>query len=609
MTYKIAFFSSDWLFEIAQEKQNAINQFLNDYQDISIDMFETFGNYGLVHPMDSLLELYKLPDIKDYDVLIFQTNSNFYKDYRQQMIDEAHKYHIPVVSINDPIKDCVYVGTDNQQAIYKLTQTILAERNCQKVAYVSGPMSSREARLRKAGFLQATKDIEDIQIIEGNWNTIDGKIAGEKLLDHLPELVVCANDNLAHGAIDYFQQKGLEVGKDVYVTGFDNITIAKASSPRITTISRDYHTITYTALKTARDLILKKEISFVHTPFKIIKGASCGYPTNEKDDFELKKEYLSYTYHSNCFFESTERLETLLSQASHFYDLFDVFEKESQNFGYKQIYLVMNSKYIDEMSENIIHFSDKMYLMGMTYHKDSPDEKHIYQEFSKKEVLPQEYKSRYMIYTSLSNNGVAIGYLAFDNYSKNISINYMTIILKLLGLTIESMRKKHVLSLLNKELENLYVKDSLTHLYNRFGMNQLGKELYYQLIEKDQQALIYFIDMDFMKKINDLYGHDMGDSAIKEITSIILKVISKEDVAIRYGGDEFIIITNYLSKDLSTKITDEVLSFNKTKKYPFSLSASIGYYLAHQNDDFETAINQADALMYQIKKNKKAQRN
>lgn len=41
MTYKIAFFSSDWLFEIAQEKQNAINQFLNDYQDISIDMFKS----------------------------------------------------------------------------------------------------------------------------------------------------------------------------------------------------------------------------------------------------------------------------------------------------------------------------------------------------------------------------------------------------------------------------------------------------------------------------------------------------------------------------------------------------------------------------------------
>lgn len=80
----------------------------------------------------SLLELYKLPDIKDYDVLIFQTNSNFYKDYRQQMIDEAHKYHIPVVSINDPIKDCVCVGTDNQQAIYKLTQTILAEKIVKK---------------------------------------------------------------------------------------------------------------------------------------------------------------------------------------------------------------------------------------------------------------------------------------------------------------------------------------------------------------------------------------------------------------------------------------------------------------------------------------------
>ena len=70
--------------------------------------------------------------------------------------------------------------------------------------------------------------------------------------------------------------------------------------------------------------------------------------------------------------------------------------------------------------------------------------------------------------------------------------------------------------------------------------------------------------MDFMNKTNDLYGHDMGDSAIKEIASIILKVISKEDIAIRYGGDEFVIITNYSSKDLSTKITDEVFSFLNT---------------------------------------------
>ena len=57
-----------------------------------------------------------------------------------------------------------------------------------------------------------------------------------------------------------------------------------------------------------------------------------------------------------------------------------------------------------------------------------------------------------------------------------------------------------------------------------------------------------------MKKTNDLYGHDMGDSAIKEIASIILKVIS----------NEFVIITNYSSKDLSTKITDEVFSFLNT---------------------------------------------
>lgn len=63
----------------------------------------------------------------------------------------------------------------------------------------------------------------------------------------------------------------------------------------------------------------------------------------------------------------------------------------------------MVSKYIDEMSENIIHFSDKMYLMGMTYHKNSLMKNISIKNFQK-EVLPQEYKSRYGLY--LFNNGV-----------------------------------------------------------------------------------------------------------------------------------------------------------------------------------------------------------
>ena len=86
MTYKIAFFSSEWLSEIVNEKQRGIKQFLDEFDDCKIDVFENFGNYGLVHPMDSLLEIFKLADIKDYDALMFQGNSNFYKDQRQKII-------------------------------------------------------------------------------------------------------------------------------------------------------------------------------------------------------------------------------------------------------------------------------------------------------------------------------------------------------------------------------------------------------------------------------------------------------------------------------------------------------------------------------------------
>ena len=111
--------------------------------------------------------------------------------------------------------------------------------------------------------------------------------------------------------------------------------------------------------------------------------------------------------------------------------------------------------------------------------------------------------------------------------------------------------------------ERLLKEDRMTGINNRTAFEEQLQDIEDHAQDYDNAALI-FMDVDGLKNTNDLYGHDMGDSAIKEIASIILKVISKEDIAIRYGGDEFVIITNYSSKDLSTKITDEVFSFLNT---------------------------------------------
>lgn len=607
MTYKIAFFSSDWLSEIVNEKQRGIKQFLDEFDDCKIDVFENFGNYGLVHPMDSLLEIFKLADIKDYDALMFQGNSNFYKDQRQKIIAQAQSLKIPVISINYPIEDCIYVGTNNRQAIYDITNTVIKEKHCHSVAYVSGPMSSKEARLRKQGFIEATSHLQNVRIIDGNWNNEDGKKAGQLLIQDPPQLIVCANDNLAFGVSEIFKENGSTVGKDVYITGFDNITIAQVANPRLTTIARDYCTIIYHALKTAREVILGKVIKKVYSPYQIIKSASCGYPVSEKDNNQLKKEYLSYTHNSNCFFESAERLEIQFAKVNHLNQILDIFEKESQNFGYKNIYLVINSDYLDYMSQEVTQYSDKMYLMAMTYASSLPDECHIYETFHKKEVLPQKYQSRCMVYTSLSNNGVAIGYLGFDGFSKNISMNYMTTLLKLLGLTIEGVRKENVLSLLNQRLEDLYVKDSLTDLYNRFGMDRFGKKIYNDYLKKDGCVFIYFIDMDHMKEINDIHGHEMGDFALKEAAQLV-KEVSQGDFAMRYGGDEFIIITSCQNTTLAHTFEEKLKVFNDSQHYPFELSLSVGCFQSTLDHTFEEAIKQADTMMYEIKKRKKAQR-
>lgn len=597
MNYKIAFFSSDWLLEIVQDKQAGIKDFLNDYPDVSIDLFENYGNYNLINPTDSLLELYKLPNIEDYDAIIFQTNSTFYRDYRQKVIDKAYSLNIPIISINDPIDKCIYVGTDNKQAIYDLVKTIRKEKNCKKITFVAGPNTSREANLRKEGFLKAVEGLTEINIIEGSWNVNDGRIASLKILDDLPDLVVCSNDNLAYGVIDVLKNHHVNVGKDVLVTGFDNLSLASAVTPRITTINRDYRTITYNALEIALIAKDNPKLTSFYSPYQIIKGESTNDYVEKQADLKLKYNYLTQTAYSNRFFEATERLEIMFSNINNFYDLLEIFENEFINYGYENVYLIMNSDYVDDLNKDIRIFSNKMYLMGITDRDIKPDNRHIYDIFDKNQVLPIKYKSRYMIYTPLSNNGAGIGYIAFNGHSDLISINFTAIILKQLGLTIESVRKKLVLSNLNQQLEQLYIKDSLTNLYNRFGMERLGIDKYNQLINEYNEASIYFIDMDKMKLINDVYGHEMGDQAIIETAKIIHKVISNNDIGIRYGGDEFIIITN--QKDLSEKIQDELIIWNKNKIYPFKLSLSVGKYTS--NEDFYQAIKKADSTMYNIK--------
>lgn len=90
-------------------------------------------------------------------------------------------------------------------------------------------------------------------------------------------------------------------------------------------------------------------------------------------------------------------------------------------------------------------------------------------------------------------------------------------------------------------------RDALTGIYNRVKLNELFPTLFYNANRYDQNFSIILFDIDHFKRINDTYGHNIGDSVLVELTHTVKNLLREEDIFVRWGGEEFIIILPIVS--------------------------------------------------------------
>ncbi|UYP01170.1 diguanylate cyclase [Oceanotoga sp. DSM 15011] len=158
----------------------------------------------------------------------------------------------------------------------------------------------------------------------------------------------------------------------------------------------------------------------------------------------------------------------------------------------------------------------------------------------------------------------------------------------------------------NQELIRKYASyDSLTEAYNRrMGLIILEKQIKNYFKNKDNIS-ICFLDINNLKYINDVYGHNFGDIMLKKFSETIMNSINEDDYFIRLGGDEFLII--FSKSDFKKanfiwdKIKEKFREINYEKKYPFKIEVAYGIceYNGEGLDDF---ISKADNLMYEKKR-------
>ncbi len=165
------------------------------------------------------------------------------------------------------------------------------------------------------------------------------------------------------------------------------------------------------------------------------------------------------------------------------------------------------------------------------------------------------------------------------------------------------------------DLENTASRDSMTQLLNRFGYWERVKKLLHSG-DPERKLGIVFIDIDKLKEINDTLTHKGGDRALKQISELISSSIRSRDIAVRYGGDEFIIVVEEMTGIRSTAhgLAKRLVRKINENKNDFLTTISVGVHIVKVGDfekyllnekklreQWDKAVNVADQMAYRAK--------
>ena len=161
---------------------------------------------------------------------------------------------------------------------------------------------------------------------------------------------------------------------------------------------------------------------------------------------------------------------------------------------------------------------------------------------------------------------------------------------------------------LQEELQVLSLTDDLTGLYNRRGFYTLVEHILKLAVRQKQGMFMMYTDMNGLKDINDRFGHQEGDNAIKDTAQILMENYRESDVIARLGGDEFAVIPVGTTGDnldlIKTRLQEKLREFNaaQKRKYTISLSSGIAYFDPENPCSIDELLSKGDKLMYEDKR-------
>lgn len=579
------------------------------------------------------ISIVDLPDLSLFDGIILFSDALHMANNRRKIEDMLESLPRPLVCIACNVKNSPRVKADTYTAMKQLVEHYIVEHGFKRIHFVKGVAGNEDAEARYKAYVDALTEhnipVIPERITQGDFYVTGGELAAKEILSSnlpFPEAIVCANDVMATTICDILIEKGYRIPEDVMVSGYDDTLEGRLYSPRLITVRSRSKDIGEEACRMLWDMMAGKSIEREHfLPDEVILNESCGcHVRNAAVDEELHKTYGGASMVQRKQLHQMIQLEKNILVGNGYEEWLSAIKVFIGQINPPEFYFCVNEGFRENVFElgaveqEDLSVEEKLayshqievilaYQNGMFKCRPPFESKLAFED-----LFQDTEKGKLYIFSPIHYLERTFGYVVFVDSAFPVANQMYVSWLIHMGDSIENIRKQSLLRNAMNRLDEMYIRDSLTGAYNRFGMERFFAGIKKKCLVSQMLLQVSFVDIDGLKTINDEFGHEEGDRIIN-VTADILQRKAGKYYVVRYGGDEFIVMGNvHNEKEVEEywhQVMEEVAHYNKTMKRYAELSFSYGYdvFKIDTTARLEDCIGVTDKKMYVTKKQKRTE--
>ena len=618
---------------------NAVYRMLEEQAkelDYNIIVFTTVGYFASQNYYDKQEKrMFSFAPIEQLDGILVAPDTYEIEGFRDELMEEIReRATCPVVALRHFSDELDCVHTDESEAITPLLHHLLDEHKLKKICFLAGYKGHPDSEARLNSYRRAMAEHgltvdEEKDIHHGNMWYNCGPEAYEKFFSNpedRPEAIVCANDYMAAGLARQLLTHGVRVPEDVIVTGFDNVSNLNLDELKLTTVEQDFTRMTKAAIleldrqiRTGDSRKHREKNVSIGIPGQLVLSESCGCGQRDSAYFTaINKENAHQIDVLNNREVGMTYLTIEMGGCDDLKQMHQVLiDKKDDTPGLQDLYVCLFQSGRNEAGEPVFakEMTDTVCLVHVM--KDKEDCGMPMVSFERTQLLPalaERAEPQVLYLMGLHQNEFAYGYAMFHYYPGVIPSTFFQHFNVVLSGALSNIHKRNEILALYEERRLSSITDVMTRLLNRRGLEEKLLPEWHGLCARRENVTFIMFDMDHLKDINDTYGHQAGDFAIRAMGAALRAAATKDAVTARMGGDEFLTILpgadQRAAKDYVKRFEKELAAINAREKRSFPVEASSGIFAVKLDElmTLEQCIRMSDEVMYKVKEEHHAAR-